>query len=134
MLQNKDVMCYSVNCTMLAKVRIAHAGKHRADPLWALGRWCVLKAVPAVCDSLCQLPSLLQLRRGVQVSRHRPTLSFCCSDIVKVTCPRSQREPGRGNELGWGIGNNTVTSEPFSEKHSFLSGGRIIKCCTSIRS
>ena len=47
-LQNKDAMCYGLNCTMLARVRIARAGKHHADPLRALGRWCVLKAEPGV--------------------------------------------------------------------------------------
>lgn len=65
MLQNKDVLCYGVNCTMLVRVRMAHAGKQCADPLRALGRWCVLKAIPAVCNSPCQLLSLLQLHRGV---------------------------------------------------------------------
>lgn len=69
MLQNKDVLCYGVNCTTLVRVRIARAGKQCADPLWALGRLYVLKAIPAVCNSPCQLLSLLQSHRGVRVSR-----------------------------------------------------------------
>lgn len=101
MLQKEDVMCCSVNCATLAMVRIAGAGKRCAGPLWVDG---MLEAV--CCHHCCGYAGELKLAG-------RPWLSFCCSDIAEVICPRSLQRASVG-EMNWagGIGNDAATLEP----------------------
>lgn len=101
MLQKEDVMCCSVNCATLTMVRIAIAGKWCAGPLWVDG---TLEAV--CCHHCCGYAGELKLAG-------RPWLSFCCSDIAEVICPRSLQRASVG-EMNWagGIGNDAATLEP----------------------
>lgn len=103
-------------------VRIAGAGKWCAGPLWVDG---MLEAV--CCHHCCGYAGELKLAG-------RPWLSFCCSDIAEVICPRSLREQVWEKWIGPGELGMMLLPWNHTEKYHFPSAVGIIKCFASARS